>query len=112
MQATVVVGHQCWTDDRERCQAAKAPDERVFATKGELAKRLVLRAVASALSLAWVTADAAYGQEGRFVSGGPVPAGPLRVRRHPAEAARGPRSPPGLLQLSDSKRGSPETLTI
>lgn len=47
-----------------------------------------------------------------FVSGGPVLVGPLRVRRHPAEAARGPRSSPGLLQLSDSKRGSPETLTI
>ncbi|MFE2111737.1 IS701 family transposase, partial [Kitasatospora sp. NPDC059463] len=55
-----------WTSDRERCQAAKVPDERDFATKGELAKRLVLRALASDLPLAWVTADAAYGQEGRF----------------------------------------------
>jgi SRSO17 transposase len=55
-----------WTNDRERCQAAKIPDERDFATKGELAKRLVLRALASDLPLAWVTADAAYGQEGRF----------------------------------------------
>ncbi|MFG2865377.1 transposase [Streptomyces sioyaensis] len=55
-----------WTDDRDRCQAAKVPDERGFATKGELAKRLVLRAVASELPIAWVTADAAYGQEGRF----------------------------------------------
>ncbi len=55
-----------WTDDRERCRAAKVPDERGFATKGELAKRLVLRALASDLPLAWVAADAAYGQEGRF----------------------------------------------
>ncbi|WUF06142.1 IS701 family transposase [Streptomyces sp. NBC_00487] len=55
-----------WTDDRDRCRGAKVPDERVFATKGELAKRLVLRALASDLPLAWVTADAAYGQEGRF----------------------------------------------
>jgi SRSO17 transposase len=55
-----------WTDDRDRCRAAKVPDERGFATKGELAKRLVLRALASDLPLAWVTADAAYGQEGRF----------------------------------------------
>ncbi len=54
------------TDDRDRCRAAKVPDERGFATKGELAKRLVLRALASELPIAWVTADAAYGQEGRF----------------------------------------------
>ena len=55
-----------WTDYRERCRAAKVPDERGFATKGELAKRLALRALSSALPLAWVAADAAYGQEGRF----------------------------------------------
>ncbi|MEV5886714.1 IS701 family transposase [Streptomyces sp. NPDC052020] len=55
-----------WTDDRERCRAAKVPDERGFATKGEPAKRLVLRSLASDLPLAWVAADAAYGQEGRF----------------------------------------------
>nr|WP_190187979.1 IS701 family transposase [Streptomyces cirratus] len=55
-----------WTDDRDRCRAAKVPDERGFATKGELARRLVLRALASELPIAWVTADAAYGQEGRF----------------------------------------------
>jgi SRSO17 transposase len=55
-----------WTSDRERCRAAKIPDEHDFATKGDLAKRLVLRALASPLPLAWVTADAAYGQQGRF----------------------------------------------
>ncbi|MFJ4866861.1 IS701 family transposase [Streptomyces sp. NPDC088748] len=54
------------TDDRDRCRAVKVSDERGFATKGELAKRLVLRALASELPIAWVTADAAYGQEGRF----------------------------------------------
>ncbi|MGW0779142.1 IS701 family transposase [Streptomyces sp. NPDC002835] len=55
-----------WTDDRTRCRAAKVPDEREFATKGELARRMVLRALASPLPIAWVTADAAYGQESRF----------------------------------------------
>jgi SRSO17 transposase len=55
-----------WTADPGRCAAAKVPDERGFATKGALAKRLVLRALASDLPLAWVTADSAYGQEGRF----------------------------------------------
>ncbi|MGW5428325.1 IS701 family transposase [Streptomyces sp. NPDC004059] len=55
-----------WTDDRERCRAAKIPDERTFATKGELATVMVLRALASPLPIAWVTADSAYGQESRF----------------------------------------------
>lgn len=55
-----------WTDDRERCRAAKIPDERGFATKPELARTVVLRALASPLPIAWVTADAAYGQEWRF----------------------------------------------
>jgi SRSO17 transposase len=55
-----------WTTDPGRCAAAGIPGEREFATKPELAKRLVLRALASDLPLVWVTADAAYGQEGRF----------------------------------------------
>lgn len=33
-----------WMDDRERCRAAKIPDERVFASKRELARAMVLRA--------------------------------------------------------------------
>ncbi|MEW2290902.1 IS701 family transposase [Streptomyces sp. NPDC047841] len=55
-----------WTDDRDRCRAAHIPGERTFATKPELAKAMVLRAIASPLPIAWVTADAAYGQEWRL----------------------------------------------
>ncbi|MEU1517675.1 IS701 family transposase [Streptomyces sp. NPDC005811] len=55
-----------WTEDRERCRAARVPDEREFATKGELARHMVLRALASPLPIAWVTADSAYGQDNRF----------------------------------------------
>ncbi|WP_432423231.1 IS701 family transposase [Streptomyces pseudovenezuelae] len=55
-----------WTDDRDRCRAAHIPDERAFATKPDLAKAMVLRAIASPLPIAWVTADAAYGQEWRL----------------------------------------------
>ncbi|MDO0914129.1 IS701 family transposase [Streptomyces sp. DT2A-34] len=55
-----------WTEDRERCRTARVPDEREFATKGELARRMVLRALASPLPIAWVTADSAYGQDNRF----------------------------------------------
>lgn len=55
-----------WTDDRARCRAAHIPDERTFATKPDLAKAMVLRAIASPLPIAWVTADSAYGQEWRL----------------------------------------------
>ncbi|WP_369227903.1 transposase [Streptomyces sp. R39] len=55
-----------WTDDRDRCRAARIPDERTFATKPDLAKAMVLRAIASPLPIAWVTADSAYGQEWRL----------------------------------------------
>ncbi|MEU5600025.1 IS701 family transposase [Streptomyces sp. NPDC020298] len=55
-----------WTEDRERCRTAKVPDEREFATKGELARHMVLRALASPLPITWVTADSAYGQDNRF----------------------------------------------
>lgn len=30
-----------WTDDSQRCRAAKVPEDRAFATKGELAKTMV-----------------------------------------------------------------------
>jgi SRSO17 transposase len=38
----------------------------VFATKGDLAKVMIQRALKSPLPIAWVTADAAYGQEWRL----------------------------------------------
>jgi len=55
-----------WTEDRERCQAARIPDDRAFATKLELARAVIRRALASPLPIAWVTADAAYGQDSHF----------------------------------------------
>ncbi|MEV0982706.1 IS701 family transposase [Streptomyces sp. NPDC049915] len=55
-----------WTEDRERCRAARIPDERTFATKGDLARYMISRALASPLSIAWVTADSAYGQDSHF----------------------------------------------
>nr|WP_176743514.1 IS701 family transposase [Streptomyces agglomeratus] len=55
-----------WTDDRDRCRAAHVPEHRVFATKGDLARDMIRRAHDSPLRFSWVTADAAYGQDGRF----------------------------------------------
>ncbi|MFD0226876.1 IS701 family transposase [Streptomyces hirsutus] len=57
---------KAWTSDRERCRTAKIPDERGFATKGELARKIVRRCLAAGLPAAWVTADEAYGQDWNF----------------------------------------------
>ncbi|MFJ5776078.1 IS701 family transposase [Streptomyces sp. NPDC093094] len=73
-----------WTDDRARCHAAKVPDEREFATKNALAATIIRRALASPLPIAWVTADAPYGQDNRFAG----------CWKHPASATSWPfRSP-------------------
>ncbi|MGX1404471.1 SRSO17 transposase [Streptomyces ambofaciens] len=57
---------KAWTSDRDRCRAAKIPDERGFATKGELARDIVRRCLATGLPAKWVTADEAYGQDWHF----------------------------------------------
>ncbi|MFD9359911.1 IS701 family transposase [Streptomyces sp. NPDC060031] len=55
-----------WTDNQDRCQAAHVPDQRIFSTKGDLARDIIRRAHDSPLRFSWVTADAAYGQDGHF----------------------------------------------
>jgi SRSO17 transposase len=55
-----------WTDDRARCRAAGIPDDVAFATKPELARRLLERARATGVPAAWVTADSVYGDDRRL----------------------------------------------
>lgn len=50
-----------WTDDRTRCRAAGVPDAVGFATKLELARRMIDRALDAGVPATWVTADAVYG---------------------------------------------------
>ncbi|WP_395297261.1 IS701 family transposase [Kitasatospora hibisci] len=50
-----------WTDDRERCRAAGIGDEVEFATKVQLARAMVRRAIDDGIPFRWVTADAGYG---------------------------------------------------
>ncbi|WP_380282573.1 IS701 family transposase [Kitasatospora purpeofusca] len=50
-----------WTDDRERCRAAGIGDEVEFATKHQIARRMVRRAIDDGIPFRWVTADAGYG---------------------------------------------------
>jgi SRSO17 transposase len=51
-----------WTDDRERCTEAGVPAEVGFATKPELAEKMLTRALDAGVPAAWVTGDEAYGQ--------------------------------------------------
>ena len=46
-----------WTNDRERCQSAGVPEEQPFATKPQLARQLLERAVNAKVPAAWVTSD-------------------------------------------------------
>ncbi len=50
-----------WTDDQERCREAHVPPEVTFATKPELAQRMLERTLDSGLFVAWVTGDTVYG---------------------------------------------------
>lgn len=64
---------QCWTDDRERCRAAKIPDEVVFRTKWLIALQMLERAkkegIALGVALGVTLADSAYGDVEDFRSG-------------------------------------------
>lgn len=51
-----------WTADADRCADAGVPAERKFATKPELAKDMILRALDAGVPAKWATGDAVYGQ--------------------------------------------------
>jgi SRSO17 transposase len=50
-----------WTSDRDRCRAAGIGDEVAFATKPELAEKMIGRAIAAGVPFACVAADEVYG---------------------------------------------------
>ena len=51
-----------WTNDPDRCAAAGIPDDVKFATKYQLAQRMIERTRAAGTPFTWVTADEVYGQ--------------------------------------------------
>src|SRR5262249_27635310 len=53
---------QRWVSDQPRRRKAGVADDVTFATKPELAVRLLRRAVAAAVPFAWVVADEVYGR--------------------------------------------------
>jgi SRSO17 transposase len=52
---------QGWLDDPARCRAAGVPDQVGFATKPELARQMLDRALEAGVPAGWVTADEVYG---------------------------------------------------
>lgn len=50
-----------WTDDPDRCHAAGIPDNHTFATKPQLAARMIERALDAQITADWVTGDEVYG---------------------------------------------------
>jgi SRSO17 transposase len=58
--------HKEWAQDRERCREAGVPEEVEFATKPQLAKRMLERALDAGVPMAWVTGDEVYGGDRRL----------------------------------------------
>jgi SRSO17 transposase len=58
-----------WTDDQERCREAHVPASATFATKPELAQRMLERTLDSGLPVAWVTGDTVYGSSQKLRAG-------------------------------------------
>ena len=52
---------KAWTDDPERCRAARVPEQVAFRTKPQLARVMLERALDAEVPASWVTADEAYG---------------------------------------------------
>jgi SRSO17 transposase len=55
-----------WIADRDRCRQAAVPEDAEFATKTGLARAMLDRALDAGVPAAWVTADEAYGKDGKF----------------------------------------------
>jgi SRSO17 transposase len=55
---------QDWCDDAPRRQEAGIPADVAFASKPELARRMLARVAAAGLPAAWVTGDEGYGGSG------------------------------------------------
>ena len=56
---------QEWAEDRERCRAAGIPDTVEFATKPELARQMIGRALDAGAPVGWVAGDEVYGADSK-----------------------------------------------
>ena len=60
---------QSWTQDPERCREAQAPAEVEFASKPQLADRMLWRTLDAGMPVAWVTGDMVYGSNPQLRAG-------------------------------------------
>ena len=96
---------QSWTDDRDRCRQAGIADDVGFATKPELARQMIERAIGAGMPFGWVAADEVYGQQ-RAVAG--LAGGTARqLRAGGAEELHRCRLPPGRCARTNSPRWCP-----
>ena len=109
-----------WTGDPARCEAAGIPGHAAFATRPELARLMIERAVSARVPFAWVAADEAYGDNGPLrtwleqqhiayvlavARDHRVPAGAGRTVRADELAARLPRRAWQRLSAGDGAKG-------
>lgn len=57
---------KAWADNKERRAAAGVPEEVEFATKPQLARQMIERALAAGVPCRWVTGDEVYGNDRRL----------------------------------------------
>ena len=57
---------EAWTDDPGRCKEAGIPSETAFATKPQLARKMLERSFRAGVLAAWVTGDEVYGNDGNL----------------------------------------------
>jgi len=57
---------EVWAQDQARREAASVPEDLVFATKPELAKKMLERTFVAGVSASFVTADEAYGKDSKL----------------------------------------------
>ena len=57
---------EVWAGDLARRAAAGVPEEVEFATKPQLARRMIARVLAAGVECAWVTGDSVYGNDGKL----------------------------------------------
>ena len=55
-----------WSEDRARCEAAGISASLEFATKPQIARRMLKRALDAGMPCGWVTGDAVYGCDRRL----------------------------------------------
>ncbi|MDP9475218.1 MAG: IS701 family transposase [Actinomycetota bacterium] len=86
-----------WTEDAERRRKAGVPDEVRYATRGELARRMMERAIGAGVRAGWVSGGDPYGDDEElrgWLQSRELPYALVRRFRGPENAVGVPRRPP------------------